>query len=811
MTCHPQPFCPSFRLLTVALTLLLSPALAPLWGQEVAPDLTQGGARPEGWTHDWNLGPTGARGWIHSHKLTTTHARQILVTQVEKGSPAAKGLRVGDLILGVGDKNFDGDPRLLFGRAVTVAETAAGKGRLRLRIWRKGRRKTITLRLKVLGSYAKTAPYQCEKSEWILADGYRWLATKLKKDPRDGHPITRSLNALALLASGEKKYLPLVREQAKLLSEFNQESGVRTWSFAYVNLFLAEYVLATGDERYVKKGLRRITKLIVDGQSEVGSWGHDFVRGEPLRLGGYGMMNAPGIPLTMSLVLAREAGVRVHGLDAAIRKSKDLLRFYVGKGSIPYGDHRPWIETHCDNGKNEMAAVLFDFEGEVAATEYFSRMAIAAHGAERDTGHTGNFFNLTWAMLGVARSGPAATGAWLEEYGWYFDLARRHDGSFLYQGAPTKKSEAYANWDCTGAYLLAYAQARRKCVLTGVRPSAAEPLDRPGADALIDAGRGWTNRDRNSRYAAMKTGELLDRLEAWSPVVRERAAMELGRRKKEKLVPQILKRLEAKDLATRYGACRALKFQKGRAQSAVEPLQRLLDADDLWLRILAAEALAGIGKPARVAAPRLLRMLTRRDEASQEKDPRDMERRYLTFALFDRREGLIGRSVEGIEAPLLLAAVRESLRNQDGRARGAAASVFRNLEFAQLKPIFPAIRTAIAEPSPSGIMFADTVRTAGLKLFAEHHVQEGMLMLVDYARNQKKHGSERRLKEVLAWLEGYGAHAKKVIPKLKEVADYFEGGEAHYPRRLSKEKAQWVRESIERIAASRKKPALRSL
>ena len=44
-------------------------------------------------------------------------------------------------------------------------------------------------------------------------------------------------------------------------------------------------------------------------------------------------------------------------------------------------------------------------------------MSTAAHGSERDCGHTGNFFNLTWAMPGVSRGGPHATGAWMEEFG----------------------------------------------------------------------------------------------------------------------------------------------------------------------------------------------------------------------------------------------------------------------------------------------------------------------------------------------------------------------------------------------------------
>ena len=104
---------------------------------------------------------------------------------------------------------------------------------------------------------------------------------------------------------------------------------------------------------------------------------------------------------------------------------------------MPYGDHAPWIETHDDNGKNGMAAVLFSLLGESKVTEYFSRMSVASHGPERDSGHTGNFCNILWAMPGVAQSGPNATGAWMKEFGsWYFDLARQWDGAFVHLGPP---------------------------------------------------------------------------------------------------------------------------------------------------------------------------------------------------------------------------------------------------------------------------------------------------------------------------------------------------------------------------------------
>ena len=52
------------------------------------PDFTKGESIPEGATHDWTLGATGARGWIYCHGLETTQARQIRITKVDPGSPA---------------------------------------------------------------------------------------------------------------------------------------------------------------------------------------------------------------------------------------------------------------------------------------------------------------------------------------------------------------------------------------------------------------------------------------------------------------------------------------------------------------------------------------------------------------------------------------------------------------------------------------------------------------------------------------------------------------------------------------------------
>jgi len=764
------------------------------------PDFTKGDEIPEGFEHDWNLGPTGARGWIFSNRLETSQARQILITKVDSGSPADGTLMDRDVILGLDNIAFEGDPRTEFGRAIGKAEI---KGELNLLRWRKGKTENVTIKLPILGGYAKTAPWECPKSEKILQKGLQALATRIADPEYKSVVITRSLNALALLASGKKEYQPLIKKEADWASNFSS-NGYKTWHYGYVIIFLAEYVIATGDQT-VLPGLRRLAIESAHGQSVVGSWGHRFVRQETGRLGGYGMMNSPGIPLTIGLALAKKAGVDDAKVSKAIEKSANLLRFYSGKGAIPYGDHRPWIQTHDDNGKNGMAAVLFDLLNEPEHAEYFSRMSVACHGPERDTGHTGNFFNMLWAMPGIARSGPQASGEWIKEFGgWYFDLARKWDGTFIHQGPPNSRHDSYRNWDCTGIWLLAYAIPKGRINLTGKGKPKIPQINAGEAKRLIMDGRGWSNNMRTSFYDSLSKEGLLARLASWSPTVRERSAIALGRRKDE-VIDELISMLNSSALYSQLGACQAIKFQGARGAAAVPSLLNTLQSDELWLRILSSEALAGIGDPAKLAVPLMLERLAKTNSSD---DPRKMEQRYLSFALFSKRNGLIGRSLDGVDRDLLLKSVQAGLLNEDGRARGAFGSVYENLSFEEIKPLLPAIHQAILKPSPSGIMFSNAIQDAGLKLFAKHHVEEGIELTANYAKHQKKHGSQKRIVTIMKILESYGAHAKRVVPSLKQTVRYFKNEENDFPKKLSLDKAKIVEKSIYRIEASTDEPKL---
>ena len=767
------------------------------------PDFTRGDKIPEGAKHDWNLGATGLRGWIFCDQLVTSDARQIAVTQVEKGSPAEGVLAIGDVILGVGGKPFSHDPRTELGKALTLAESDAGQGQLTLTRWRAGSSEEVALKLPVLGTYSATAPFDCLKSKRILEEGCRALARRMD-DPsyaRSLDAIPRSLNALALLASGDTHHLPLIRREVAWASQY-ESNDMATWYFGYVMLLLSEYQLATGDASFMP-GLKRLALEAARGQSAVGSWGHKFARPDG-RLYGYGMMNSPGVPLTISLVLARKAGVQDPAVDLAIERSARLMRFYIHKGAIPYGDHHPWIETHEDNGKCGMAAVLFNLIDESKGAEFFSRMSVASHGSERDCGHTGNFFNLLWAMPGIAQSGPNATGAWMAEFGgWYFDLARRWDHGYRHQGPPEPEHDSYEGWDATGSYLLAYAMPLKKLYLTGKVEGSVPRLDTTAAQSLVLDGRGWNNKDRNGFYDGLSIAQLMERLQSWSPIVRERAAMALGRRKDVPIAP-LVEMQGSPNLDARYGASQALTFLRGRSTPAIEALGKSLLHEDLWLRIKAADALAAIGKPASNTVPQLLEIMARVDTA---KDPRGMQQRYLAFALFNR-EGMLGRSLENVDRQALYKAVKAGLKNEDGRARSSMGSVYRHLSLDEIRPLLPAIHEAIMQPAPSGEMFADEIRLEGLRVLAKHHIEEGVAACVKYTREQNPWASELRTPEIMEVLLSYGTHAKVAIADLTRIANYFENEEPDFPKKLMRQKAKTVRETIAAIQASTDSPSL---
>jgi len=770
-----------YRILAAVLSLAGSissaaPAKPPV------PDLTGGGVKDD--CHDWNLGPTGLRGWIWGWRLQTTDARQILVTAVAQGSPAEGVLRVGDVILGVEGRAFESDARIAFAKALTRAE--AVRGDLALMVWRDGANIPADLNLAVLGGYSETAPYNCAKSQRILEQGCRHIGETGFKNSRGKVEINipNALAALALLASGRQEYIPLVKEYAAAVAE-HTPGGHISWGYAYQSLFLAEYALATGDKT-VMPGLTRLATAIAGGTSGVGTWGHSFARPEDKILNGYGCMNQPGIVLALAMLTAREAGVKSPELNKAIALSARFLGWFAGKGAIPYGDHAPWPE-HDDNGKCSSGALMFNLLGERESAAFFARMALAAH-AERECGHTGNFFNVLWALPGVALSGEKAAAAYFEQTAWYYDLARGWNGRFHHQGLPGSQRENYHPWDVTGAYLLTYALPLRTLMITGGKPACFKPLTDKEVAQTIDDGR-WAWWDGQEKYYDSLSGpELAPGLTSWSPTVRSRTAAALAKRGGIKIAT-VIKLLDEPRTETRYGACVLLRCLGPQADPAAARLIELLDSADPWMRALSAEALAEMSQPVRTAAlPALLKAIQHKGCAA---DPRRCAMGPLSEVLFKPSPGrrtpdsILRNSLDLLNddaRPLLLDALRTVLSSEDGRIRSAAGKIYPLLTPAELARLMPDIEKSIRVPAPSGEMFAYGIRMDGLELLAKLHIREGMNLCVDIM-NERRWG--RDFKRTARILKSYQGAAQAVLPRLKnETRLIIKGEDKNRPEQL---------------------------
>ncbi|TWU37864.1 hypothetical protein Q31b_46530 [Novipirellula aureliae] len=709
-------------------------------------DFTKGDQVPKVAAHDWTLGPIGARGWCQAGgkraEGDTSESRQILITKVSPNGPSANQLRPGDVIVGVNHTRFDSDARLAFARSIEPAESS--NGRLDLEVFRDGDVETVTIVLPKLPAFADTAPFRCRKSELILRAGCQGIYRRGLGRPS----LPSHLNALALLASGEPGYHKMLIAYAHdtVAKPLAPNSSLPCWSFSFTNLFLCEYYLASKDQTVLKE-IQRLTEYLVRGQGPLGTWGHSFVDTSRDRLIGYGAVNAVGLPCAISLVLARECGVKVDGLDESISLSADFFRRHVNLGAIPYGDGPPNLQYgHDDNGKNSAAAILFSLLGDEQATNYYVRTALASYGIDREQGHTGNFFNMFWSLPAVSLAGPKATGAWLDEFGWYYDLARDHELRFPYQGYPKQRpGNAYSNWDCPGAYLLHFSTPLKKLRITG--KNVKEPPSFTSAEIAetIAAGKvDYGNADRKV---------LEELLASWSPIVRNKSETELRRRK---IAPTVPSRLTSRDPIERIAALRA--------SSNFAACSRLLEDRDVTVRIAAFEALARINRQAAWLA------------AVQHLAKHENEEPVFTQAIGSM---FFPISIRPAAAGKLLAApsdrraagiaIKRLLNDEDCLVSSRVAIGLPALPDNELVALLPLIYEKAKHGSIGNVMFSNKLRISCAEILTKLKLKEGAevsaMLLADTSW-----GKVNRMPQAAKLLKSYAGHGKPYLEPLRQTA-----------------------------------------
>jgi hypothetical protein len=470
---------------------------------------------------DHLLGPTGI--------MAQAKGNQLPVQSIDPGSPADGKLKKGDTITGAAGKPLSKNARQEFAQAIDQAE--ASKGTLPLTL--KGGRK-ISLQLQSLGSYSKTAPWNCQKTDAIItriADQMLESKTFVNNQMPVGY--------IGLLATGEKKYLDVVKAElpkqkwAKApdpadlaaLLEGDKDFGYIGWYWGYQMIALAEYHLATSDKS-VLPALEAYALTMARGQDPAGIWGHRLATVKRNgRLPGYAHINNPSLSTLIGMQMALKCGIDNPEIKAGVARSVAFYKTYVGEGTIPYGVHDPDTRIFNNNGNSAMAALVMSLAGEKEAAQFFSHQSAAAHNIQ-ETGHATHYFNVLWTPLGANVAGPEISQAFFKKGNWVRTLYRAWNDRFTYDG----KNQKAANDD--GSLLLAYCLPRKKLFITG-----------RDADESLWAKGGQVSKIINASqidYASLSEDELIALFGHPAPQVTRRAVWTLRDRKGD-FTPKVAK------------------------------------------------------------------------------------------------------------------------------------------------------------------------------------------------------------------------------------------------------------------------------
>jgi hypothetical protein len=376
------------------------------------------------------LGPIGIR--------TGPFGPNMGVRQVVPASPAHNKLFVGDVIYSANNKMLGQEAWVVMADAITYSETEEGKGNLRLGVRRAGKNLDIDVTLEVMGSFSSTAPYDCPKTEKMIANLEKWL------EVRGGGAGFLNTDALFLLGTGNPKYQGLVRRVVyarmagvDITKPIEPTKAGKSWHNSADALMLGEYYLATGD-RNVLPYLAFFCKCLAVTQHPFGGWRHNFPGGDS-----YGLMPNAGLPGAMGMCFARQSGLDIDMYSYQLAL-KYFLRNRAETGYLIYGlgacerlspvPIDPALmatgKLHTYNGALSAAGILAGFNKDGRTAHLCSLISTYSYDNTFD-GHGGNFWNNFWTPLGAhAHSKEAFVHFW-KGHRWYRESNRMFDGSLI--------------------------------------------------------------------------------------------------------------------------------------------------------------------------------------------------------------------------------------------------------------------------------------------------------------------------------------------------------------------------------------------
>ncbi|MEO0481914.1 MAG: DUF6288 domain-containing protein [Planctomycetota bacterium] len=429
-----------------------------------------------GWFY--NLGITGLR-----VELMPDEPRHLLVRYVFEGSPAQGRIREGDVLIGVDGRPFQDEHQNGYGMdvfgargpigefavALEEAQTKDGKGRLEVSLRRgpEGTDRTdVTLPVgRLYGAFGAEFPAACEKSERIYRELCKWLVDQQGDDGSFGNPVHNTFAPLALLASGEKKYLRAVRKNVEFHARTTQDndgSWLINWRYMAAGIVMSEYYLATR-EKWVLDELREVRDFIMSSQytdpdqiaaktkedrpedlprtpeRAIGGWGHNP------GFEGYGpicMLTGEG---ALTLALMRRCGIDVD--EERHQMAYDFLVRGTGdNGYVWYADEKASDENWADPGRTG-AAGLANFLYPGQSNEHRENAlrharVMGEHPQSFPDTHGSPVLGMGWAAAATSFD-PASFRKLMDANRWWFALAQCHDGTYYYQ--PNRDNAGYGD------------------------------------------------------------------------------------------------------------------------------------------------------------------------------------------------------------------------------------------------------------------------------------------------------------------------------------------------------------------------------
>jgi Family of unknown function (DUF6288) len=430
-------------------------------------------AEVPGWYY--NLGITGMRA-----QLVADKPKSLLIKHVFAGTPAHRKIQVDDYITGIGGKRFEhahkngygmerfgaDGPMLEFATALEACMSPKRKGKLRLSVLRGDKQIEIELRVSTkYGQFSPTFPAQCKKSDRIRAELYEYLARHQRDDGSWGSAPHNTFAPLALLASGKKRYLPLVEKNVRMharTTKAKDHSSLINWRYMAAAIVMSEYYLATR-QKWLRPELQQVYEFLLSSQytdmSQINpkareTHPHAVPKNELNAHGGWG--HNPGFegygPICMLSGQGALAFAMMHRCGIQIdRERHDFAYEFVARGTgangyVWYADKPAGRSNWADMGRTG-AAGLANFLSPYTEKKY--RQHAMSHATVIGE-HPQSFPDTHGSpVMGMGYAAAAANfdkGSWrklMDANKWWFVLAQCCDGSFYYQ--PNRDNAGYGN------------------------------------------------------------------------------------------------------------------------------------------------------------------------------------------------------------------------------------------------------------------------------------------------------------------------------------------------------------------------------